>query len=88
MGAPRTTAGAGKTSSTSGPSAAASSSTLDVGANSYASTVATQSDIAKYRGKYKELKTKVREVELENDEIHLKTLNLKRTIQRLRLERA
>ncbi|CAO1614043.1 unnamed protein product [Sympodiomycopsis kandeliae] len=57
-------------------------------ANNYASTVATQSDIAKYRGKYKELKTKVREIETENDQIHIKTMNLKRTIQRLRLERA
>lgn len=32
-------------------------------ANNYASTVATQSDVAKYRGKYKELKSKVKEME-------------------------
>lgn len=57
-------------------------------AHNYASTVATQSDVAKYRGKYKELKAKIRDIEAENDEIHLRTLNLKRTIQRMRLERA
>lgn len=57
-------------------------------AHNYASTVATQSDVVKYRGKYKELKAKIRDIEAENDEIHLRTLNLKRTIQRMRLERA
>lgn len=77
--------------------------------------------MVKYRGKYKELKTKVRDIEAvsvcedelpganrvsradmegtlvavayslrrqENEQIHLRTLNLKRTIQRMRLERA
>lgn len=32
--------------------------------NNYASTVATQSDVVKYRGKYKELKAKVKEIEM------------------------
>lgn len=54
----------------------------------YSSTVAIQGDAAKYRLKYKELKRKVREIEVENDKLHLKTLRIKRNIQRMRLERA
>ncbi|KAJ1018139.1 hypothetical protein NDA16_005005 [Ustilago loliicola] len=54
----------------------------------YSSTVAIQGDAAKYRLKYKELKKKVREIEVENDKLHLKTLRIKRNIQRMRLERA
>ncbi|SNX87564.1 uncharacterized protein MEPE_06274 [Melanopsichium pennsylvanicum] len=54
----------------------------------YSSTVAIQGDAAKYRLKYKELKRKVREIEVENDKLHLKTLGIKRNIQRMRLERA
>ncbi|EST08709.2 hypothetical protein PSEUBRA_001790 [Kalmanozyma brasiliensis GHG001] len=54
----------------------------------YSSTVAIQGDAAKYRLKYKELKKKVREIEVENDKLHLKTLGIKRNIQRMRLERA
>ncbi|GAC98444.1 hypothetical protein PHSY_006038 [Pseudozyma hubeiensis SY62] len=54
----------------------------------YSSTVAIQGDAAKYRLKYKELKKKVREIEVENDKLHLKTLGIKRSIQRMRLERA
>lgn len=54
----------------------------------YSSTVAIQGDAAKYRQKYKELKRKTREIEAENDKLHLKTLRIKRNIQRMRLERA
>lgn len=54
----------------------------------YSSTVAIQGDAAKYRLKYKELKKKVREIEVENDKLHLKTLRIKRNVQRMRLERA
>lgn len=54
----------------------------------YSSTVAIQGDAAKYRQKYKELKRKTREIEVENDKLHLKTLRIKRNIQRMRLERA
>lgn len=109
-----------------GPSSSSASAQTPSGqgktsASNYASTVATQTDVVKYRGKYKELKTKVRDIEAvsvcevelpganpisradmegplaavayslhrqENEQIHLRTLNLKRTIQRMRLERA
>ncbi|KDN52955.1 hypothetical protein K437DRAFT_253599 [Tilletiaria anomala UBC 951] len=54
----------------------------------YNSSVAIQSDAAKYRSKYKELKKKCKEIEVENDRMHAKTLRLKRNIQRMRLERA
>ncbi|MCO5613997.1 hypothetical protein L7F22_068277 [Adiantum nelumboides] len=56
--------------------------------NAYSSHLAIQSDAAKYRGKYKELKKKVRQIEIENDRLHVKTLRIKRNIQRMRLERA
>lgn len=56
--------------------------------NAYSSHLAIQSDAAKYRGKYKELKKKVRQIETENDQLHVKTLRIKRNIQRMRLERA
>ncbi|EPQ27990.1 uncharacterized protein PFL1_04317 [Pseudozyma flocculosa PF-1] len=54
----------------------------------YSSSVAIQGDAAKYRHKYKELKKKTREIETENEKLHLKTLRIKRNIQRMRLERA
>ncbi|PWN37313.1 uncharacterized protein FA14DRAFT_159423 [Meira miltonrushii] len=56
--------------------------------NAYSTHLAIQSDAAKYRGKYKELKKKVRQIETENDRLHVKTLRVKRNIQRMRLERA
>lgn len=56
--------------------------------NAYSTHLAIQSDAAKYRGKYKELKKKVRQIETENDRLHVKTLRIKRNIQRMRLERA
>ncbi|KAE8265660.1 hypothetical protein A4X09_0g6571 [Tilletia walkeri] len=46
------------------------------------------SDVFRYRSKYKELKRKIREMEADNERIHLKTLRVKRNIQRMRLERA
>lgn len=54
----------------------------------YSSHLAVQTDAAKYRGKYKELKLKVWQIEKENDKLHFKTLRIKRNIQRMRLERA
>lgn len=54
----------------------------------YVSSVAMQSDATKYRQKYKELKLKAHEIEGENDRLHLSTLRIGRSIQRLRLERA
>ncbi|KAK0537287.1 hypothetical protein OC834_000859 [Tilletia horrida] len=46
------------------------------------------SDVFRYRSKYKELKRKIRDMEADNERIHLKTLRVKRNIQRMRLERA
>ncbi|KAI0320652.1 hypothetical protein OF83DRAFT_515504 [Amylostereum chailletii] len=43
---------------------------------------------AKYRAKYHELKKKVKEIESDNDKLHAKTLQAKRNIQRMRIERA
>ncbi|GAA5836157.1 hypothetical protein JCM9279_002212 [Rhodotorula babjevae] len=54
----------------------------------YAGIVATQSDDAKYRQKYKELKTKVLEIEEDNTKLSVKILKSKKAIQRLRIERA
>ncbi|GAA5925504.1 hypothetical protein JCM3775_001427 [Rhodotorula graminis] len=54
----------------------------------YAGIVATQSDDAKYRQKYKELKTKVLEIEEDNNKLSVKILKSKKAIQRLRIERA
>ncbi|KDQ08881.1 hypothetical protein BOTBODRAFT_59089 [Botryobasidium botryosum FD-172 SS1] len=54
----------------------------------YSTTIAAHSDDMKYRGKYKDLKRKVKEIESDNDKLHLKVLKSKRNIQRLRLERA
>ncbi|KAK0550451.1 hypothetical protein OC846_003648 [Tilletia horrida] len=46
------------------------------------------SDVFRYRSKYKELKRKIRDMEADNERIHLKTMRVKRNIQRMRLERA
>ncbi|KAG6842055.1 hypothetical protein C0991_003581 [Blastosporella zonata] len=43
---------------------------------------------AKYQQKYKELKRKVKEIETDNDKLHFKVLQAKRSIQRMKLERA
>ncbi|GAA5855505.1 hypothetical protein JCM8547_007862 [Rhodosporidiobolus lusitaniae] len=54
----------------------------------YSTPVATQADDAKYRSKYKELKGKVQEIEEDNTKLSVKILKSKKTIQRLRIERA
>ncbi|PWN45732.1 hypothetical protein IE81DRAFT_339283 [Ceraceosorus guamensis] len=54
----------------------------------YRSAIAVQTNASKYRNKYKELKKKVREIENENERVYLKTLRIKRNLQRMRLERA
>ncbi|GJJ12296.1 hypothetical protein Clacol_006537 [Clathrus columnatus] len=48
----------------------------------------THPDDLKYIQKYTELKRKVKEIELDNDRLHLKVLKTKKNIQRLHLERA
>ncbi|TFK43762.1 hypothetical protein BDQ12DRAFT_709458 [Crucibulum laeve] len=42
----------------------------------------------KYQAKYKDLKRKVKEIEADNDKLHFKVLQAKRSIQRMKLERA
>ncbi|PFH51303.1 hypothetical protein AMATHDRAFT_47191 [Amanita thiersii Skay4041] len=42
----------------------------------------------KYQTKYKELKRKVKDIEADNDKLHFKVLQAKRSIQRMKLERA
>ncbi|KAF8338722.1 uncharacterized protein EI90DRAFT_2990649 [Cantharellus anzutake] len=54
----------------------------------YTTTIAAQSDDLKYQTKYKDLKRKVRDIEVENDKLHVRILKAKRNIQRMRLERA
>ncbi|KZT35576.1 hypothetical protein SISSUDRAFT_157741 [Sistotremastrum suecicum HHB10207 ss-3] len=51
-------------------------------------SIAAQSEEEKYEGKYRELKKKVRDIEMENDKLQVKVLKAKRGIQRLRMERA
>ncbi|GAA6038941.1 hypothetical protein JCM8097_000584 [Rhodosporidiobolus ruineniae] len=55
---------------------------------SYSNPVATQADDVKYRGKYKELKGKVQEIEEDNTKLSVQILKSKKAIQRLRIERA
>lgn len=43
---------------------------------------------AKYQAKYKELKRKVKDMETDNDTLHIKVMNAKLTIQRMKMERA
>ncbi|GAA5821314.1 hypothetical protein JCM11251_004565 [Rhodosporidiobolus azoricus] len=54
----------------------------------YSNPVATQADDPKYRGKYKELKVKVQEIEEDNEKLSVRILKSKKAIQRLRIERA
>ncbi|KAI0268128.1 hypothetical protein BC834DRAFT_968348 [Gloeopeniophorella convolvens] len=54
----------------------------------YTQGIAAGAEDAKYKAKYRELKKKVREIELDNDKLQIKVLQSKRNIQRLRLERA
>ncbi|KAG6884767.1 hypothetical protein C0993_008464 [Termitomyces sp. T159_Od127] len=50
--------------------------------------IAAGAEDAKYQTKYRELKRKVREIETDNDKLHFKVLQAKRSIQRMKLERA
>ncbi|GAA6025985.1 hypothetical protein JCM11491_000589 [Sporobolomyces phaffii] len=54
----------------------------------YSNPVSTQADDVKYRTKYRELKTKVAEIEDDNTKLSVKILKSKKAIQRLRIERA
>jgi len=51
-------------------------------------SIQAQSDEIKYQAKYRELRFKVKAIESENDKLQAKVLNVKKNIQRLRLERA
>ncbi|KAG6903400.1 hypothetical protein C0995_005423 [Termitomyces sp. Mi166 len=50
--------------------------------------IAAGAEDAKYQTKYRELKRKVKEIETDNDKLHFKVLQAKRSIQRMKLERA
>ncbi|KAJ7228343.1 hypothetical protein GGX14DRAFT_612299 [Mycena pura] len=50
--------------------------------------IAAGAEDVKYQAKYKDLKRKVKEVESDNDKLHFKILQAKRSIQRMKLERA
>ncbi|KAI6003641.1 hypothetical protein EDD15DRAFT_2359938 [Pisolithus albus] len=54
----------------------------------YTAGIAAGVEDEKYQAKYKELKRKVKEIELDNDKLHFKVLTAKKSIQRMRLERA
>ncbi|TFK55610.1 hypothetical protein OE88DRAFT_1652003 [Heliocybe sulcata] len=54
----------------------------------YATAVAAGAEDIKYQLKYKELKRKVKEIEVDNDKLYFKILQAKKNIQRMRLERA
>jgi len=51
-------------------------------------SIQAQSDEIKYQTKYRELRYKVKAIESDNDRLQVKVLNVKKNIQRLRLERA
>ncbi|EGO02025.1 hypothetical protein SERLA73DRAFT_104276, partial [Serpula lacrymans var. lacrymans S7.3] len=55
---------------------------------SYATGIAAGAEDEKYQAKYKELKRKVKEIELDNDKLQFKVLQSKRAIQRMKVERA
>ncbi|KAG1783048.1 hypothetical protein EV702DRAFT_1059853 [Suillus placidus] len=54
----------------------------------YATGIAAGVEDEKYQTKYKELKRKVKEIETDNDKLQYKVLMAKRSIQRMKLERA
>ncbi|KAI0053681.1 hypothetical protein FA95DRAFT_1568537 [Auriscalpium vulgare] len=54
----------------------------------YTPGIAAGAEDAKYKAKYRELKKKVKEIEADNDKLLFKTLQSKRNIQRMRIERA
>ncbi|KAJ3521745.1 hypothetical protein NM688_g8975 [Phlebia brevispora] len=54
----------------------------------FATNIPGGADDVKYQAKYKELKKKVKEIELDNDRLYLKLLLAKKNIRRMNLERA
>ncbi|KAI0068575.1 hypothetical protein BV25DRAFT_1783467, partial [Artomyces pyxidatus] len=54
----------------------------------YTPGIAAGAEDAKYKAKYRELKKRVKEIEADNDKLLYKTLQAKRNIQRMRIERA
>ncbi|KDE07372.1 hypothetical protein MVLG_02413 [Microbotryum lychnidis-dioicae p1A1 Lamole] len=54
----------------------------------FANPLQTQADDVKYRTKYQQLKGKLQEVEQDNAKLALRVLRSKKSIQRLRIERA
>ncbi|KAK2466042.1 hypothetical protein APHAL10511_001684 [Amanita phalloides] len=54
----------------------------------YAIGIAAGAEDVKYQTKYKELKRKVKDIEADNDKLHFKVLQAKRSIQRMKVERA
>lgn len=54
----------------------------------YTAGIAAGVEDEKYQAKYKELKRKVKEIELDNDKLRFKVLTAKKSIQRMKLERA
>ncbi|THH20571.1 hypothetical protein EUX98_g8555, partial [Antrodiella citrinella] len=50
--------------------------------------ITASAEDVKYQTKYKELKRKVKEIELDNDKLYLKLLLAKKNIRRMNLERA
>ncbi|TEB35741.1 hypothetical protein FA13DRAFT_1811414 [Coprinellus micaceus] len=56
--------------------------------NPIAITSGAGADDFKYQAKYKELKRKVKDIETDNDKLHIKVLNARLTIQRMKMERA
>ncbi|KIJ69950.1 hypothetical protein HYDPIDRAFT_23106 [Hydnomerulius pinastri MD-312] len=54
----------------------------------YATGIAAGVEDEKYQAKYKELKRKVKEIEMDNDKLQFKVLTAKKSIQRMKLERA
>ncbi|KAG1892191.1 hypothetical protein F4604DRAFT_1966449 [Suillus subluteus] len=54
----------------------------------YATGIAAGVEDEKYQTKYKELKRKVKEIETDNDKLQYKVLMAKKSIQRMKLERA
>ncbi|KAL0949243.1 hypothetical protein HGRIS_009321 [Hohenbuehelia grisea] len=57
-------------------------------ARPYSMGIAAGAEDVKYQAKYKELKRKVKEIETDNDILQFKVLQAKRSIQRMKLERA
>ncbi|KAG6336588.1 hypothetical protein ID866_2497 [Astraeus odoratus] len=54
----------------------------------YTAGIAAGVEDEKYHAKYRELKRKVKEIELDNDKLRFKVLAAKKSIQRMKLERA